>query len=255
MAKTLGLHAERIARVRALQSAKGRREQRRFTFEGPTLLREAKSSDFPIDEVFCTAQAYEEQSALRDLESSALPIFIVPDRALAHMSDLTTPNGIVAVAPMRIQSIGERTAGGRIVLVLADINDPSNAGTLLRSADAFGCRSAVFGRLGVDPYHPKVVRGSMGAIFRVGLALGDPDELTNLTPRAHVVGLSTQGGTLAEHSWNARTALVVGNERHGLGRWQTCCERLLAIPMIGHADSLSAAVAGSIALYEAAARR
>lgn len=255
MATQLGLHAERIVRVRALQGVKGRREQRRFAFEGPTLLEEARVSGFPIDEVFCTKRAHQENPSLHDLEALGIPTFIVPDRALANMSDLASPSGIVAVAPTQLQPAGEALAGESVVLILADINDPSNAGTLLRSADAFGCRSVVFGRLGVDPYHPKVVRGSMGAIFRVALALGDPHELTALTPRPQFIGLSAQGTPVTQHSWAVPTALVVGNERHGLGRWRESCERLVAIPMTGRAESLSAAVAGSIGLYEATARR
>lgn len=255
MAKELGLHSEPLGRVRALQSAKGRREQRRFAFEGPTLLEEARISGVPIDEVFCTAPAYEATPALRDLDANAVPTFIVSDRAMANISDLTTPSGIVAVATIRLQPLGEAIAGERVVLVLADVNDPANAGTLMRSADAFGCRPVVFGRLGIDPYHPKAVRASMGAIFRLGVALADPEELAQAAEGLHVVGLTSHGAPLAEHAWEAQSAVIVGNERHGLGRWEECCERLLAIPMSGHAESVSAAVAGSIALYEATARR
>jgi RNA methyltransferase, TrmH family len=255
VATQLGLHAERLARVRALQAAKGRRVQQRFAFEGPTLLEEARLSGFPIDEVFCTTQAYQESSAVHNLEALGIPTFIVPDRAMANISDLASPSGIVAVAPMQLKPVGEPSAGECVILILADINDPSNAGTLLRSADAFGCRRVIFGRLGVDPYHPKVVRGSMGAIFRVAVALGDPEELTAITPRLHCIGLSAQGAPVTQHSWRVPTGLVVGNERQGLGRWRERCEHLIAIPMTGRAESLSAAVAGSIGLYEATARR
>ena len=140
--------------------------------------------------------------------------------------------------------------------MLADVGDPANAGTLLRSADAFGCAGAVCGSLGVDPYHPKVVRGSMGAVFRLKLAVSDPPALANAAAAAgvRVLGLTAKGGSLRDEPWDRPAALVVGHERHGLGRWEACCESLLGIPMAGTAESLSAAVAGSIALYEATRR-
>jgi RNA methyltransferase, TrmH family len=136
---------------------------------------------------------------------------------------------------------------------LADVNDPANAGTLLRSADAFGCPGVVFGSLGVDPYHPKVIRGSMGAVFRLALAVAEPPAVVQAAAAAgaRLLGLAASGACLAEEQWERPAALIVGHERRGLGRWASLCEKYLAIPMAGKMESLSAAVAGSIALYEA----
>ncbi len=163
----------------------------------------------------------------------------------------------MAVAPIPKTAPGELFARGGPVLVLADVNDPANAGTLLRSAEAFGCPDVAFGSLGIDPYHPKVVRGSMGAIFRVRAAVADPEAVGTAASSAGftLVGLTADGAPLASERWERTTAIVVGNERHGLGRWSYLCRRFVAIPMAGRAESLSAAVAGSIALYEASLRR
>lgn len=161
MATALGLNAHRLNDVRALTTSKGRREQQRFAFEGITLLEEAHRSGVTIDELYVTQAAYESTPLVRELDASGTPTFVVAERAAAKISDVETPPGIVAVAARRLYSLDELFSRSGTVLVLADLNDPGNAGTLLRSADAFACAGVVFGRLGVDPFHPKVVRGAM----------------------------------------------------------------------------------------------
>lgn len=257
MATRLGVHAERLKSVRALRSVKERRERKRFAFEGPTLLEEAHAASFPIEAVYATQSAYDETPLVRELDRSGTPTFLVEPGSAAQISDLATPTGIVAVAPVRLSGLEEIFAGGALLVVLADVGDPANAGTLLRSADAFGCEGVVCGSLGVEPYHPKVVRGSMGAIFRLRLAIGEPATVAKaaLAAGVRLLGLAAKGEPLANERWERPAALVVGHERHGLGRWEAGCEALLGIPMAGRAESLSAAVAGSIALYEASRRR
>jgi TrmH family RNA methyltransferase len=252
----LGLHAERLKNVAALQSGKERRERNRFAFEGPTLLEEAHAAGFPIEEMYVTQAAYDQTSLVRELERTGTPTFLVEPASAAQISDLATPSGIVAIAAMRFSSLEEIFGHGGPAVVLADVGDPANAGTLLRSADAFGAAGVICGSLGVEPFHPKVVRGSMGAIFRLRLAVAEPAALGEAAVAAGVrlLGLTAKGEPLEGEHWEHPTALVVGHERHGLGRWEGCCARLLGIPMAGPAESLSAAVAGSIALYEATRR-
>ncbi|HLX26126.1 MAG TPA: RNA methyltransferase [Candidatus Cybelea sp.] len=253
MATRLGTHAARLTAVRALRSVKGRRELQRFAFEGATLLKEAATAGFPIAELYATAAAYDATPLLRELELAGTPAFIVAESAIGGISDVATPSGIVAVAPVRLRTPPLLFRNDRS-LVLADLNDPGNAGTLLRSADAFDTPAVIFGALGVDPYHPKVVRGSMGAIFRLAIAVAGPAEGAAAAAAAGVrmLGLAAAGSPLDEEAFAPPVALVVGHERRGLGTWEGHCERVLAIPMQGRAESLSAAVAGSIALYEAA---
>ena len=256
MATRLGVHTARLKNVAALRSRKERWESKRFAFEGPTLLEEAHAGAFAIEELYVTQAAYDQTPLVRELDRIGTPTFLLEPASAAQISDLATPTGIVAVAPMRFSSLEEIFTGGNPAIVLADVGDPANAGTLLRSADAFDCAGAICGSLGVDPYHPKVVRGSMGAVFRLKLAVSDPPELADAAAAAgvRVLGLTAKGEPLADEPWDRPAALVVGHERHGLGRWEACCESLLGIPMAGAAESLSAAVAGSIALYEATRR-
>ncbi len=252
MPKWIGAHADRAQAVGELLGSKGRRAQGRFAFEGPTLLDEALRSDVEILEIYATERAFEASATLDRLDAQGLDVFLVDDRVASKISDLETPTGIVSVAKVRYAPAPE-TLAGRLTLVLADVGDPGNAGTLLRSAEAFGVTGLIFGRFGVDPYHPKVVRGSMGAVFRLPLTVATPDEIALAAPAFGTLflGLAANGDPIEREAFAQRCALVVGQERHGLGTWENLCTRRVAIAMRGRTESLNAAVAGSIALYEA----
>jgi TrmH family RNA methyltransferase len=258
MPTPLGAHADRLTGVAALKTVKGRRESGRFAFEGATLLDEAYRSGAPIEELYVTQTAYEATPLIHELDAAGTPTFVVDDRTAAKLSDVTTPGGILAVAPVRLHSAEALLAGAveGTALLLADLNDPGNAGTLLRSADAFGAIGVLFGRLGVDPYHPKVVRGAMGALFRLKLGVVEPAEAASAAAATGftLLGLSAGGAPLSGLEWPARRILVVGHERRGLGRWEGAVSRRVGIAMAGPVESLNAAIAGSIALYEAAKR-
>jgi TrmH family RNA methyltransferase len=250
--QTLGAHNARIAAVADLLDKRGRDEQRAFAFEGATLLEEARRSHVVIRALFVTAAGYEATPAVRDLEADGIPTHLVGDRTFAKISDVETPTGVLAVGDAQFASLEELFAQPGIVPVLADLSDPGNAGTLLRSAEAFGARGVVFGSLGADPYHPKVVRGAMGASFRLKLAVAEPADLAAAARAAgvSVVGLRAGVDGLEALREAEKLALVVGHERHGLGRWEAVCARRAGILMPGKAESLNAAVAGSIALFE-----
>jgi len=252
VAALAGAHGERVMRARDLLTAKGRREQQRFLFEGPTLLDEAIRSGIHIEELYVAERIFGTNPTVSALDDQPDRVFIVDDRTMNKLSDVETPTGIIAVAPLRYAPLEALLAGSR-TLVLADLNDPGNAGTLLRSAEAFGVGGVVFGNLGVDPYHPKVVRGAMGAIFRLQVAVADPPAFGSAAAAAGatVIGLDARGESLASSDWPGRSAIVVGHERRGLGPWEAFCTRRVAIPMRQASESLNASVAGSIALYVA----
>jgi TrmH family RNA methyltransferase len=252
---SLGAHNPRIDAARDLLTKKGRKQHGRYSFEGATLLEEAHRAGVPIETLYVTRDAYERTPLAQQLDANGVPVYIVDDRAMKRLSDVETPAGIVAVAPMRLASIESVLGADGVVLLLADVSDPGNAGTLLRTAEAFGIRGVIAGTLGAEPHLPKVVRSAMGAVFRLSIALSDPDAAAPHLRGRQVTGLVAGGEPLAGLDWAAGALLAVGNERHGLGRWEALCTRLAAIPMSGNAESLNAAVAGSIALYEATKHR
>jgi TrmH family RNA methyltransferase len=250
----LGAHNARLDVARDLLTKKGRRDRGLFSFEGPTLLADALESGTPIESLYVTKAMYEATPLALELESRGVDVYIVDERSMRKISDVETPSGIVAVAPARLDAAADLLDAPGVVLVLADVNDPGNAGTLLRSAEAFGVDRVIFGSRGVEPHNPKVVRAAMGAIFRERIAVVTPADLHAVLGDWEVVGLTAEGEPLHGVRWHHRCALVVGNERHGLGPWQPLCTHFASIPMRGQADSLNAAIAGSIALYEAAKR-
>lgn len=255
MPTLLGAHNPRIDSARDLLTKKGRKQQRRFSFEGPTLLHEALEAGVRIETLFLTQPAYEKLPAAARLEGQGIEVFLVDERTMARISDVETPSGVLALAPVPVRSAREILSREGVVLLLADLNDPGNTGTLLRSAEAFGAAGVIAGSLGADLYLPKVVRSAMGALFRLPAAAADPSEIGGTLADWEVTGLAAGGRTLGTLEWPERCVIVVGNERHGLGRWEPLCARLGAIPMAGEAESLNAAIAGSIALYEATKRR
>ncbi len=250
MATIAGAHSERVRLARGLLSAKGRKEQQRFAFEGATLLAEAARTGAQVFEIFATREAYDRESLVREMETSGTAVYVVDVRTAEKLSDVETPSGIISIAPIRYAAL-DAVLSSRLSLVLADINDPGNAGTLLRSAEAFGAQGVVFGSNGVEPYHPKVVRAAMGAVFRLSLAVAEPMHVGSAADESdvEVLGLDARGDDIRAVKRAERSALVVGHERRGLGPWEAFCTHRVAIPMTGPAESLNAAVAGSIALY------
>jgi TrmH family RNA methyltransferase len=257
MPAPLGARSERLTRLRELLRPKGRRARTSFVAEGPTMLSEAVRSGAPIEEIYATPEAYRRTPQVAQCEAAGTPVYLVDERPFATLSDLESPTGIAFVAPARLRPLHELLANDGVLLVLADLADPANAGTLLRSSEAFGALGVAFGDRGVDPFHPKVVRGSMGAVFRLPMARATPSDLATAAASAdtRIVGLRSAEPDVAELDWPLRTALVVGHERRGLGRWEAVCERFSGIRIAAGIDSLNAAVAGSIALYSAAEKR
>jgi RNA methyltransferase, TrmH family len=247
----LGAHNPRVDAVRELLTKKGRKQHGRFSFEGATLLQEAHDAGVPIEALYVTKVAYGSTALAADLERSGTDVYLVDERVMRRISDVETPSGIVAIAPLQLQTPEAILQRGGVILLLADVNDPGNAGTLLRTAEAFGISGVLMGSLGAEPHLPKVVRSAMGSLFRVAVAVAGPQDVAGLLGDRTVTGLAAGGEALSRLTWGPRSVVAVGNERHGLGRWQTVCTRFGAIPMAGKTESLNAAVAGSIALYEA----
>ncbi len=251
MAKRLGVHSPLLAAARTLLTAKGRRERGRFLFEGPTLLEEAYRSALEITAVYVTAESYERTRLVRELERHGVPVMLIGERSAVRLSDVQTPTGVVAEARQRFERLESLLARPGPAVVLAKVADPGNAGTVVRSAEAFGAAGVIFGRGGVEPYHPKVIRSAMGSLFRVPIAVCEPKELQRVAEQAGrpVVGLSSHGGPMSFQG--SAPVLIAGQERRGLGPFAAVCSSYMAIPMRGLAESLNVAVATSIALYEA----
>jgi len=248
MPTVLGPHNPRIEAVRELKTPRGRRDHGRFAVEGATLIEEARRSGFEPRELYGTEAAL---AAHRGLVPAQTPVFQVPDAAFARLSDVETPPGLLAVLDLPAGDLATVLAGAGPVLLLAGVNDPGNAGTLVRSAEAFGAAGVLFGRGGVDPYSPKVVRAAMGSLFRLPIAIVEPEELLAAAAAAGraVVATDTTGDDLDPLALPPDAIVAIGNERRGVRDWLPRWDRAVRIPQSAHTESLNAAVAGSILLY------
>jgi TrmH family RNA methyltransferase len=251
---SLGAHSPKVAAVRELLTARGRRERGLFAFEGPTLLGEALAAGVQPEEVYATQAAWDALGARAEQLSGAT--YIVAERTLARLSDVETPTGIVALARRRIETPATLLADAKPALLLAGVADPGNAGSLLRSAEIFGVDRILFGADGVEPHNPKVVRASMGAIFRLRIGVTDRASFASaVRASGHVVVAGGKGGTaVGEFPFIERSVLAVGSERHGTAGWLAVPDATVGIPHYGAGESLNAAAAGAIILYEFARR-
>jgi TrmH family RNA methyltransferase len=249
MVMTLGVHSTKIEAARELLSRKGRRAQGRFLVEGPTMLGEALRSGAVPESIFATQRGLESFGALG--VPAGVPVFEVHEKVMGRLSDVETPPGLVAVLPQRAVSVAQALESGKPAVLLAGVTDPGNAGTLLRSAEIFGLGVAIFGTDAVEAYNPKVVRASMGAIFRLAICSGEPAEVVAAVEGAGYLLLATgqDGVPLPAYSFRERSVIAVGNERRGVSSWLPRWDQEVSIPQSGEGESLNAAVAGSIVFY------
>jgi TrmH family RNA methyltransferase len=249
MSTILGAHSPKLDAVRALRTKAGRAEQRRFAVEGPTMLGEAEAARLAPESIYVTERG---EAMLEERQRAAWAdrTFVVPDKAMARISDLETPPGILAVLPLRLESAAALLDGGAVV-ALAGVSDPGNAGTLLRAAEIFGIAAAVFVGDAVEPHNPKAVRATMGAIFRMRIAIADGPSLTAAARAAgyDIVAAGREGEPLPGFAFADRTVIAVGNERHGVRDALPAWDRTVTIPQPGGGESLNAAVAGGIIFY------
>jgi TrmH family RNA methyltransferase len=183
----------------------------------------------------------------------------VPPRVVASLSDTPTPQGVVAVAEMPDARLHEIPSGPSLVVVLAGVRDPGNAGTLIRSAAAAGADAIVFCTGTVDPWHPKSVRSAAGAAFALPVVRGMGLAHAVGALRAHgctVLAAEASGPPADECDLTRPVAFVLGNEASGMDvADRALVDGSVSVPMPGRIDSLNVAIAGSVLLFEASRQR
>ena len=250
----------RVKEARKLSRRSVRTERRLFLADGPNAV-EAAIRRGVAREVFVTPTAAEQYAAL---VAAAPRTSYVDERALGSLSDSVTPAGIVAVCSFLdvppAEALGGHTdVDERLVAIAADVRDPGNAGTLIRTADALGARSVVLAGHTVDLYNPKTVRASVGSVFHLPVALA-PDAATTLASarEAGLVVLAADGDgewTLddAADVLSGPTVWLFGNEAWGLPpELAGLADHRVRIPITGSAESLNLSTAAAICLYETA---
>jgi TrmH family RNA methyltransferase len=245
---SLGAHSPKLIAVRELRTKQGRRAQGRFVTEGQTMLAEALAAGRRPEEVYVTERV---APALVDVEARSGDVFVVPDRAMARLSDLESPPGLLAVFAQALVGIDDLLERGAPLALLAGIADPGNAGTLLRTAEIFGLGGAVFSTDAVEPHNPKVVRATMGAIFRIPIAVAEPGQILVAAGRYgyEIVAATRDGHPLPDFRFPERPLIAIGQERRGVSGTLVRYDRAVGIPQPGAGESLNAAAAGAIIFY------
>lgn len=236
-------------------------EEHAFVIEGPKLLTEALAAGVELEAVFVTNGA--DEQVLASVRSSGVEVFELAEEDLARAVDTVTPQGVAAIArrvEVPLEMAASAAAAGSISLVLADVADPGNAGTLLRAAEAAGVAAVFFCGSSVDPGGSKCVRASAGALFHVPVALGGELLSTlELLGRngVRLVATVVEGGTpYDEVDLRGPVALVLGSESHGLSpEVLDTIDEHVSIPMVGRTESLNVAMAGSVLCVESLRQR
>lgn len=236
-------------------SAKERRERHLFIAEGIRLCRDALLSGARIVRFLYTAEAAEKNAADYAAISAAAEKSVELSRSLMEkVSDTNTPQGFLCVIDTCLAQSFSALEKGKKYVALENIQDPSNLGTILRTAEALGADGVILSSGCCDVFSPKVVRGSMGAVFRQPIML--TGNLSILIKSAGEQGIVSYASTphdakdLEEIDFSAGGMMLIGNEGNGLTEEtiQVCTERV-RIPMKGRAESLNAAAAAAILMY------
>ena len=253
-----------VKRARAVRD--GRLNELIF-IEGLRLCEEAAEAALAIQDVICAEKMASDERAARllyALESKARHITIVSDSVFSSISDTKTPQGILALAarPKTDKSaLLEKGGGVPLLVIMHRINNPSNAGAIVRTAEAAGATAVILTQGTTDIFSPKALRGAMGSSFRLPLWTGASfDEALEWCQQHGIkticASASATAATHTEIDWTQASALIVGAEASGLTTQEMAqTDEALRIPMRSPVESLNVAVAAAIALYEAARQR
>lgn len=252
----------KVKQVAQWQTNSGkRREEGVFLAEGFKMCEEAPERD--VREIYITQEALEKagtQPALRE-KLERIGYETVSSEVFRKMSDTRTPQGILCVVKRQETDLERLLAAENpLLIVLEDLQDPGNLGTIVRTGEGAGVTGIVMSTRTVDIYNPKTIRATMGSIYRVPFVCAE--NLCGAVERMLEKGIRVYAAHLAGENYydnlNFRqgTAFLIGNEGNGLSRELTeRADSLLKIPMEGSVESLNAAVSAALMMYEARRQR
>lgn len=240
--------------IQLKEKSKVRKTTGTFTVEGKKMFVEIPAED--LVSVYVSETFLKENGELvKDKKYQ-----IVSDQVFKKISDTVTPQGIVAVVKQKSYSIDyiieKRNKEKSCIVVLDRLQDPGNMGTIIRTGEAAGISGIIMSKDSADIYNPKVIRSTMGSIFRVPFAI--VDDLAAAVDTLKDNGITTYAAHLKGELYNSGSltkdcALLIGNEARGLSeKISAKADKLIKIPMHGKVESLNAAIATAILMYEAA---
>ncbi len=253
------------ARIKRLVNLKKKRKLRDeegvFLVEGIRMFREVSLDK--LKEVYVSESFYkkEKDTVKEVLKDSKIRVEELTDTVFSHASDTKTPQGILCVVEQMNHKISELTSAEcPLIMVLDHLQDPGNLGTILRTAEGAGVTGILMDRECVDIYNPKTIRSTMGSVYRMpfvyvedlGKGIQDLKDKGITTYAAHLEGKHSYD----EEDLTNPCAFLIGNEGNGLRREiADMADCYIKIPMLGQVESLNAAIASSVLMFEAARQR
>lgn len=250
---------ETVKNIKKLKDRKYRDLNNEFIIEGIKLVKEAISENFMIKKIIiceeCLEKAIIDEKTLYEI--AKYECIYVTKKIFESISDVTHPQGILAV----VEKNNKKPINYKedIVLVLDGLQDPGNLGTILRTIDSANLSQIIVSKETVDAYNPKVVRSTMGAIFRVNIVQTDnlKETLKEFKKHKYKIMSTSLGATesIYDIDYNKKV-LVIGNEANGVSKEiLDFADEKVIIPMLGKTESLNASVATSIIVYEYVRRK
>lgn len=239
-----------------MRKAKARDEQGVFLVEGMKMFREAPTDR--IQKIYISKSLYEEKG---QAFLSGLPYEVLADHVFEAVSGTKTPQGILCVV-RQYRYCADDLLGGEApqLLLLENLQDPGNLGTIMRTAEGAGANGVILTRTSVDMYNPKTIRSTMGSVYRVPFLYVDRPE--DILPSLQARGIRTYaahldgGSYYDEEDYCGGCAFFIGNEGNGLTeKLMGLADERVRIPMRGRLESLNAAVAAAILMYEVCRQR
>lgn len=229
-----------------------------FLVEGPQAVREGIEH---LRQLFVTPVAAGRNADLiDDAERVGVDVVLVTETVLGSIAGTVTPQGLIGVAELASVPLADALAGAELAVVLWEVRDPGNAGTIIRTADAAGVDAVVLTGDSVDPRNGKAVRASVGSLFHLPVAEAPDWHEVAAACRARgmrLVAADAHGTVIhTELDLTQPTALVFGNEAHGLdAKVVADCDLVAKVPILGKAESLNLAATVAVMAYEAARQR
>jgi TrmH family RNA methyltransferase len=251
---------QRVKRLRRLlRSRRARESERRFVLEGSKIIGEALEAGIALEGVYVAEGSRDALPA--QVLHAGIRVFELAPGVLERVADTVTPQPVLAVAPyVDIALQAALASSDGLILVCVDVRDPGNAGTVLRTAEAAGVSAVVLCGESVDVYNPKTVRASAGSLFHVDVVVeGDPHHVLKEMGELGLRRLATAahgGRPYDQLDLTAPTAVVLGNEAHGLpADLADAVDEIASIPMAGRGGSLNVGMAAAVLCFEAARQR
>lgn len=259
MEKITSRQNSRVKELIKLQSKKYRRQKQQFLLEGFTLIEAALQAGAEIEEIYIDSSldVEDEIEKLKNLTSDRVLFINLASDLMEEVTTTVNPQGIVAVARRRTAELEEILQYDKPLLLLSQVQDPGNAGTLLRSASAAGIEGIIALKGTVELFNPKVIRSSMGGIFKPVITTDvETDEFIKKTlevaeERRLILTAPEAEMNYFDVDYQENDIFVVGNENKGIpGKLRSINHIPVKIPLPGDLQSLNAAVAGSIVIFD-----